>query len=121
MSGNCNNYSKQNYYCTRQKHVHEFEGSTRFAEEGAARHNHRFAGVTGEAIYCKNTHVHKIITNTDFTNHYHKICICTGPAIYIGGGKHIHLVKGYTTFVDGHVHGFIFTTLIEAPTERGKC
>lgn len=109
--------NRYNYYL-KQRHVHEFEGSTRFAEQGNDRHNHRFAGVSGEAIPYKNSHVHKIITNTDFTDHYHKICICTGPAIYIGGGKHIHLVKGYTTSNDGHVHGFIFTTLIEAPTEK---
>ncbi|MGF7050283.1 hypothetical protein J2T13_004808 [Paenibacillus sp. DS2015] len=33
-----------------QRHVHEFEGSTKLAEEGADRHNHRFAGVTGESV-----------------------------------------------------------------------
>lgn len=36
--------------CRKQTHNHEFLGSTRFAEEGDDRHNHRFAGVTSEAI-----------------------------------------------------------------------
>lgn len=29
-----------------QTHDHEFEGSTKLAEQGNDRHNHRFAGVT---------------------------------------------------------------------------
>ncbi|MDU2156603.1 YmaF family protein [Clostridium sp.] len=33
----------------------------------------------------------------------------------MGNGKHIHLTMATTTFVQGHVHEFIFTTLIEAP------
>jgi hypothetical protein len=39
-----------------QRHVHEFEGSTKLAEEGADRHNHRFAGVTGQAIRVGESH-----------------------------------------------------------------
>lgn len=118
----------QNYYrCYKQqRHVHEFEGSTAFALDGLLRHNHRFAGITGEAIPCRGSHIHKIITNTDYTNHYHRICIYTGPAIYIGEGKHIHVVRGITTFDANHTHQFIFSTLIQAPTiicrpPRGKC
>ncbi|OSB06506.1 YmaF family protein, partial [Clostridium botulinum] len=44
----------------RQTHVHEFLGSTRLAEP----HNHRFAGVSGQAIRSGNSHVHRITTNT---------------------------------------------------------
>ena len=40
---------------TLDDHVHEFEGSTMFAEECDDRHNHRFAGVTGEAIFCRSS------------------------------------------------------------------
>lgn len=42
----------------------KFTGSTEFAEEGRDRHNHRFAGVTGESIKYGKPHVHKIRTRT---------------------------------------------------------
>lgn len=116
---NCNRTnSDRDDYRERQTHVHEFTGSTEFAEEGRDRHNHRFAGVTGEAIRYGKSHVHKIRTNTDSRDHHHEICDTTGPAIRVGNGKHIHLVKGRTTCRDGHVHEFTFTTLIEDPTEE---
>lgn len=43
-----------------QTHVHEFTGSTRIAEEQEEPHNHRFAGESGEAIYCGDSHVHEL-------------------------------------------------------------
>jgi hypothetical protein len=101
---------------TKQRHTHEFLGSTKLAEQGQDRHNHRFAGVTSQAIPIKGgNHVHTITVNTDFFNHLHKVIITTGPAIPIGNGKHIHVAKGTTTFNDGHVHNFIFATLIDRP------
>ncbi len=58
---NCNRTnSDRDDYKERQTHVHEFTGSTEFAEEGRDRHNHRFAGVTGEAIRYGKSHVYKI-------------------------------------------------------------
>jgi hypothetical protein len=100
----------------KQRHTHEFLGSTKLAEQGADRHNHRFAGVTSEAIPIKgNNHIHTITVNTDFLDHHHKLIIKTGPAIPIGNGKHIHFVKGVTTVNDNHVHRFEFTTLIDRP------
>ena len=45
-----NYQSDDNSENTVDDHVHEFEGSTMFAEECDDKHNHRFAGVTGEAI-----------------------------------------------------------------------
>lgn len=98
-----------------QEHVHEFLGSTKIAEKSTDPHNHRFAGVTGEAIYCGGSHVHKIRTTTDFYDHYHSICTTTGPAVDVGNGKHVHLAKDTTTTNDGHAHDFIFATLIEKP------
>ncbi|MDC0759200.1 YmaF family protein [Brevibacillus porteri] len=98
-----------------QRHVHEFLGSTQLAEEGADRHNHRFAGVTGQAIPRGKSHVHVIRSNTDFFNHLHRVRIVTGPAIPVGNGKHVHFVSGRTTFNDGHVHRFKFATLIQKP------
>ncbi|MBH5320122.1 YmaF family protein [Paenibacillus sp. GSMTC-2017] len=100
-----------------QRHVHEFEGSTQLAEEGNDRHNHRFAGVTGQAIRVGRSHVHEInLSNTDFLNHFHNLKkIVTGPAIPVGNGKHVHFVKGQTTLNDGHVHQFKFATAIQAP------
>lgn len=96
-------------------HVHEFLGSTKLAEKGDERHNHRFAGVSGEAIPKNGSHVHKICTNTDFFDHFHRIEDVSGPAIRVGEGRHVHFVSGVTTLVDGHRHKFIFATLIEAP------
>lgn len=119
MTYNCNDYSEYDCYndnCPReQTHTHEFLGSTKLAEECDERHNHRFAGVTGQAIPQGNSHIHKIEVRTDFFDHFHKICVFTGPAIFVGDGKHIHLVTGMTNVEDGHRHNFIFTTLIESP------
>ncbi|MBU5484345.1 YmaF family protein [Clostridium sp. MSJ-11] len=110
---NCNGSNDPN---GSQTHVHEFEGSTRLAEQGAERHNHRFAGVTSEVIPMGNSHVHAILTNTDFfEDHHHELGVTTGLAINVGGGKHIHLATGVTTIDDGHNHSFIFTTLIQDP------
>lgn len=44
------NIIKMNSCGHEQGHVHEFLGSTHLAEAGQDRHNHRFAGVTDEAI-----------------------------------------------------------------------
>ncbi|RAP73700.1 YmaF family protein [Paenibacillus montanisoli] len=100
-----------------QRHDHEFEGSTKLAEEGDDRHNHRFAGVSGPAIKRGSSHVHEIdLTRTDFFGHFHQLKkITTGPAIKVGNGKHVHFVKGATTLADGHVHQFNFATLIDSP------
>ena len=99
-----------------QTHVHEFLGSTQLAGPGELRHNHRFAGVTSEAIPQGDSHVHAILVNTDFFfNHLHELGVETGPAIPVGNGKHVHFVDGVTTLNFGHVHEFIFATLIEDP------
>lgn len=101
---------------TAQTHTHEFESSTKLAEEGDDRHNHRFAGVTSQAIPIGNGgHIHTVFVNTDFFGHLHEVAVETGPAIDVGGGKHVHFVDGHTTLNDGHFHEFAFTTLIEAP------
>lgn len=103
-----------NYKC--QSHVHEYLGSTRIAEAEEDPHNHRFAGVTGEAIPHCNSHVHKLRGNSDFyENHHHEVCAITGPAIPVCDGRHVHFVYGRTTCNDGHMHEFIFATLIEDP------
>lgn len=100
---------------TVQTHVHEFVASTKLAEEGEDRHNHRFAGVTSEVIPKDNSHVHVIFVNTDFLDHHHEVAIETGPAIPVGDGKHVHFIKGVTTLDDGHVHDLEFSTLIQKP------
>lgn len=100
----------------KQRHVHEFEGSTKLAEEGEERHNHRFAGVSGQAIpLFGGSHKHIVSSNTDFFDHFHVINDETGPAIEVGDGKHVHFVKGMTTINDGHFHVFTFATLIQSP------
>ncbi|BDR66709.1 hypothetical protein DP125_13270 [Clostridium tetani] len=98
-----------------QTHVHEFEGSTKLAEECDDRHNHRFAGVTSEVIPVGNSHVHAILVNTDSLDHHHEIGVTTGLAIPVGNGKHVHLATGVTTIDDNHNHNFIFATLIDSP------
>lgn len=112
--------SAENSSCTQnnscQTHTHEFLGSTKLAEEGDERHNHRFAGVTSELIpVAGDNHVHEILVNTDFFDHNHEVGIRTGIAVDVGDGKHVHLAHGNTTMVDGHVHAFIFATLIQKP------
>ena len=99
----------------RQTHVHEFLGSTKLEDENGNIHNHRFAGVSGEAIPERKSHIHKIRTRTDVFDHFHEIEVSTGPAIDVRNGKHVHFVKGETTFNDGHDHDFQFATLIESP------
>ncbi|MBP2660598.1 MAG: hypothetical protein H6Q69_3630 [Firmicutes bacterium] len=102
----------------KQTHVHEFLGSTKLAEQGEDRHNHRFAGVTGEARFVPGGgHFHEIWTNTDFfENHFHELRkIQTGLAIEVGAGKHVHFVQDMTTVNDDHCHNFVFATLIECP------
>lgn len=99
-----------------QTHTHEFTSSTKLAEEGDDRHNHRFAGVTSEVIPLPGgNHKHTIFTLTDFFGHLHEVAVETGPAINVGNGKHVHFVKGTTTLNDGHFHEFAFATLIDAP------
>lgn len=101
-----------------QSHVHEFLGSTRIAGPMDREHNHRFAGVTSEAIPLPGgNHIHIICTNTDFTEaHLHEIGVETGPAIPVGQDRHIHFVEGITTIDAGHIHTFIMATLIDNPT-----
>jgi hypothetical protein len=40
-----------------QTHTHEFEASTMLAEQDDERHNHRFAGVTSQAIRVPGGHI----------------------------------------------------------------
>jgi hypothetical protein len=104
------------HYKVNPRHVHEFLGSTRIAEREEDPHNHRFAGVTGEAIRRGDSHVHRLAVNSDFyENHHHIVRAVTGPAIPVDECRHVHFVFGTTTFDDGHVHEFIFATLIEDP------
>ena len=102
-----------------QTHVHEFEESTKLAEENEDRHNHRLAGVTSEVIFLHDgtgRHVHAICANTDFLDHHHEIGVITDPNIELDDtGKHIHIVRGTTTFDDQHDHDFLFTTQINSP------
>lgn len=109
--------SNSNECCNKpQRHVHEFLGSTKLPEEDVVPHNHRFAGVTGEAIQKGDSHVHKLETNTDFfVAHFHEIEETTGPAIPVGDGKHVHFVKGKTSEDANHKHKFVFATLIDNP------
>ena len=125
----CDYNDKKEYdekYYKIKNHNHEFESSTDYEEDDEGElHNHRIAGVTGPPIKYGKTHIHKVAEFTDtFGDHFHEICDTTGPAIYLPGGKHIHLVKGRTTVADGHQHDYFFTTLIEDPTnvpEDKKC
>ncbi|WP_241428107.1 YmaF family protein [Clostridium sp. DJ247] len=101
-----------------QTHVHEFEESTKLAETGEDRHNHRVAGVTSEVIPSGGgRHVHAFgVINTDFLDHHHEIGGTSGPDIPIPGtNKHVHVISGITTFNDGHAHEFLFTTQIDSP------
>lgn len=104
--------------CT-MTHNHEILGSTKMAEECEDRHNHRFAAISGRAIPLPGgNHVHELFTNTDFfSGHYHQIEGTSGPAIPVGEGKHVHFASARTTVDDGHSHMFVFSSLIEDPSE----
>ena len=99
-----------------QTHTHEYAGSVKLAELNEDPHNHRLAGVTGEAIPKGNSHVHKLEGNTDFyAEHFHEAPATTGIAIPVGQGRHVHFVESQTTIIDGHRHEFILATLIDNP------
>lgn len=115
---NC--YKKDYYFDEKncdeeQTHVHEFLGSVRLAELEEDVHNHRFAGVSGQAISAPGGHIHNIKTRTDFFDHFHIIDVFTGPPISVGANRHVHFVYGVTSCNDCHRHKFILATLIEAP------
>lgn len=120
-------HSEHRPHPEKQTHVHEFEGSTKLAEFEEDVHNHRTAGITGEAVKFAGGHVHKIWTRTDFFDHFHYIQQFTGPAIYVDKDvkdvnddeiceePHIHFIKGLTTVNDGHAHEYQLTTAIDSP------
>ena len=99
----------------KQTHVHEFLGSTQLAECCEDKHNHRFAGVSGQAIYLPSGHFHEIEARTDFFDHFHLIKAKTSLQIPVGEGKHVHFIEAFTNEVDEHCHELEFATLIEAP------
>ena len=105
--------------CKKEKvqfHDHEFEGSTRLAEVGTEdAHNHRFAGVSSEAILVPGGHVYEVKSRTDFFDHFHEFKATSSLQIPVGDGRHVHFVEAETNVVDGHFHELIFATLIEAP------
>lgn len=101
----------------KQFHVHELVGSTKIAELRDNPHNHRFAGVSGEAIPVKGGHVHEVMARTDFfENHYHEFEGTSSLEIPVGNGRHVHFVKATTTCNDGHRHKLIVASLIDDPT-----
>jgi hypothetical protein len=99
-----------------QRHVHELQGSVKFAEEDDP-HNHRFCTVTGEAIpYGGDDHVHDVAFRTDFyEDHFHEFIGRTGCAVPVGD-RHVHYIEAVTSVDDGHRHAFEAATLIENPT-----
>lgn len=113
----CHKHNQCEHRKRYQTHVHEYLGSTKIADRKTDPHNHRFAGVTGEAIPEGNSHFHQLIGNSDFyEDHHHEIGHTTGLAIPVGNGRHVHFVCGTSTRDNGHVHQFMFATLIEDPT-----
>lgn len=104
-------------HCRKQTHTHEYLGSVKIVGKHGCCHNHRLAGVTGQAIPTrKGSHYHKLEDKTDFyEDHFHIVEDRTGPAIYVGDRRHVHFVYGYTTVNDKHRHEFQFATLIDNP------
>ncbi len=98
-----------------QRHVHEIVGSVMIAQPLEEPHNHRFAGVSGEAILIPGGHVHQVEIRTDFyEDHFHLIVGQSGPAIPVGD-RHVHFVMAQTTVQDEHAHEFRVAALIEDP------
>lgn len=101
-------------FVSTQIHVHEVQGSTMLFEE--IPHNHRFAGITSQVIPVGDDHIHFFQMDTDFTlAHLHEVGGFTGLSIPVGNGRHIHAASGASTLNRGHIHEFIFATLIDDP------
>ncbi len=103
-----------------QGHTHEYVGSVLIVHDKEIKnHNHRFTGVTGEAIYMQDgTHIHYINSRTDyFDDHYHDVCAMSEKCVYLETGKHVHYMHGTTDEQKGHKHKFQAATLIENPLE----
>lgn len=99
-----------------QRHVHEITGSVMIAERNEDPHNHRFAGVSGEAMGEGLNHVHPVKFRTDFyEEHFHEYCGTTSTAIPVGDGRHVHFLKDVTQISDGHRHAFRVAALIDDP------
>jgi hypothetical protein len=98
-----------------QTHIHEFLCSTMISGQGQMPHNHRFLGVTSQAIPLPDgNHKHIVLAETDFAvGHLHEFNAETGPAIHVGSGKHVHFVNGKVSNNMGHSHDVIFATLID--------
>jgi hypothetical protein len=113
----CDNQRKDNQRkIVAQTHVHEFLGSVMNPEEKVEPHNHRFAGISSEAIFVKGGHIHEILTNVDFyESHLHELGVTTGLQIPVGNNRHVHFAYGTTTFNFNHDHNFQFATLIDDP------
>lgn len=112
--------SQQSCNCTCQRHVHEVLGSTDTIRECDGCHNHRFATVSGEAIFIpgRNDHYHEITFRTDFADgHYHEFCGKSSGAIDVGNGKHVHFASAFTDEADGHTHAFQAASLINSPLD----
>lgn len=108
------NLTPQQDVVSTQTHVHEVQGSTMLFEE--IPHNHRFSGMTSEVIPVGDDHIHIFQADTDFTSlHLHEVAGATGLSIPVGNGRHIHAMSGITTLNRGHVHQFVFATLIDDP------
>ena len=102
----------------REQHVHEVLGSTIVSGRCGNNHSHRFATVSGEALPCGRSHVHRVTFRTDSINdHFHEFSDVTGPAVWVGGGRHVHFASAETTSRDGHTHCFRVASLIDDPTE----
>lgn len=111
-----------NHNCDKQKHVHEFTGSTEIISECDDCHNHRFCTVSDEAIEYRGSHIHEVKFRTDFSDgHFHEFCDKSGPAIEVGGGKHVHFIKARTEEQDGHKHRFQAASSIDSPTDFENC
>lgn len=113
------NTIQSNTRCRMEQHVHEITGSTQTAECGRECHNHRFSTVSGEAIPCMGSHVHRVEFRTDsHEGHFHEFCGNSSTAIPVGDGRHVHFASARTTAADGHTHEFRVASLIEDPTEE---
>lgn len=93
-------------------HVHEFSQDTKLGGVYCDRHRHHLVGVTSGPIPLDNgSHKHQIITNSTCTDHYHEVDIFTGPAVSVGGGRHVHRVNEETEVEGFHIHRIKLTTL----------
>ena len=96
----------------RQQHSHEICAG--FESAGSPSHTHRCkATLFGVQSMPCGGHRHQVSLQSNFSGHNHRLTGECGPAIFVGGGKHVHFISGNTSSECGHSHRYQFCTSVD--------